>query len=421
VTELEIGVSRKIGPYGVPEGETVTFGRYGLPEQVAYCTRCVMSNQRPSSVKETANFKESPKPTLRFDSDGVCEACRYSEIKRTQIDWEEREQQLREMLSQYRSRKGVYDCIVPGSGGKDSIYAAHLLKYKYGMHPLTVTWAPHIYTDVGFRNLQHWIHAGFDNYLFHPNGRVHRTLTRLAVLNLLHPFQPFIIGQKNFAPNMAVKFGVPLVLFGENEAEYGNPIADNVESRRSRTMYSRNESEPLFFGGVSAEDLVEFDISERDLEPYLPAAQSDLDRAGVDVRYLGYYLRWVPQETYYYSADNAGFEANPDGRSEGTYSKYNSLDDRIDGFHYYTTYVKFGIGRATYDAAQEIRSGHLSREEGVALVRRYDGEFPSKYFREILEYLELTERQWWETVDSFRPSHLWDRSNGGWVLRHHVS
>lgn len=412
---------RRIGPYGIPEGETVTFGRFGLPEQVAFCARCVMSNQRPSSVKETANFKESPKPTLQFDIEGVCDACRYAEMKNDTIDWERREEELREMLSQYRSKKGVYDCLIPGSGGKDSIYAAHILKTRYGMHPLTVTWAPHIYTEVGWRNHQHWIHSGFDNYLFFPNGRVHRTLTRLAVLNLLHPFQPFIIGQKNFAPNMAVKFGIPLVIYGENEAEYGNPIADNVQARRNRAMYSRDDKEALFFGGVHVDDLLEYDVSERDIEPYLPAAQSDLDRVGVDVRYLGYYLKWVPQEAYYYAVENAGFEANPEGRTEGTYSKYNSLDDRIDGFHYYTTYIKFGIGRATYDASQEIRSGHLTRDEGVALVHRYDGEFPKKYFQEILEYLELTEAQWWETVDSFRPRHLWDQVDGEWRLKYRVS
>ena len=89
---------------------------------------------------------------------------------------------------------------MPGSGGKDSFYAAHLLKYKYGMHPLTVTWAPHIYTPWGWDNMQAWIHAGFDNYLCTPNGMTHRLLTRLATENLFHPFQPFILGQKQLAP-----------------------------------------------------------------------------------------------------------------------------------------------------------------------------------------------------------------------------
>lgn len=121
---------------------------------------------------------------------------------------------------------------MPGSGGKDSFYAAHILKYKYGMHPLTVTWAPHIYTPWGWDNMQAWIHAGFDNYLCTPNGMTHRLLTRLATENLFHPFQPFILGQKQLAPKMAAKFGIPLVFYGENEAEFGNPIADNNSALR---------------------------------------------------------------------------------------------------------------------------------------------------------------------------------------------
>ena len=104
------------------------------------------------------------------------------------------------LCDRYRRNDGHYDCLVPGSGGKDSFYAAHKLKYEFGMNPLTVTWAPHIYTDWGWQNFQAWIHAGFDNYLFTPNGRVHRLLTRLAMEKLFHPFQPFIMGQMYFPP-----------------------------------------------------------------------------------------------------------------------------------------------------------------------------------------------------------------------------
>ena len=128
---------------------------------------------------------------------------------------------------------------MPGSGGKDSFYAAHVLKHKYGMHPLTVTWAPHIYTDWGWQNFQAWIHAGFDNYLHTPNGRVHRLLTRLAVENLFHPFQPFMLGQKSLAPKMAVLFNIPLVFYGENEAEYGNPHRDTESAKRDWSLLHR--------------------------------------------------------------------------------------------------------------------------------------------------------------------------------------
>ncbi len=116
-----------------------------------------------------------------------------------------------------------------------------------------------------------------------------------------------------------------------------------------------------------------------DLQAYLPADAKALEASDLEVHYLGYYLKWTPQECYYYAAEHTGFQANP-FRTEGTYSKYNSLDDKIDGFHYYTTWIKFGLGRATYDASQEIRNQHLTREEGVALVQRFDGEFPGQAF-----------------------------------------
>ena len=200
--------------------------KYGLPEEVVYCKRCVISNQRPNSAVEYNHTKESKKKTIHFDEDGICDACRFAEKKQQTIDWEDRERQLHELFDRHRSKDGSYDVLVPGSGGKDSFYASHILRTKYGMHPLTVTWAPHVYTEWGWKNFQSWIHAGHDNYLMTPNGRIHRLLTRLAVDNLFHPFQAFMFGQKALAPKMALLFNIPLVIYGENEAEYGNPIGD---------------------------------------------------------------------------------------------------------------------------------------------------------------------------------------------------
>ncbi|MFO1249456.1 MAG: N-acetyl sugar amidotransferase, partial [Alphaproteobacteria bacterium] len=106
---------------------------------------------------------------------------------------------------------------------------------------------------------------------------------------------------------------------------------------------------------------------------------------------------------------------------EGSYSKYSSIDDRIDPFHYYTTLIKFGIGRATYDAAQEIRNDKITREEGVALVKKYDQEFPAKYYPEFLDYIGLNEQEFAATVDKFRSPHLWEQSGNSWRLKHTVS
>ena len=203
--------------------------KYGLPREVKFCTACVISNQRPSSVVEFKNRADDPKPTISFDDEGLCAACHYARIKET-IDWKERERELIELCNRFRSRDGSYDCIVPGSGGKDSAFTSHILKYKYGMNPLTVTWAPHIYTEIGWRNFQSWIEHGADNYLYSPNGKLHRLLTRLAFENLVHPFQPFIIGQKLVGPRLSSLYGIPLVFYGENQAEYGNDIKEALKA-----------------------------------------------------------------------------------------------------------------------------------------------------------------------------------------------
>jgi len=391
---------------------------YGLPKEVTFCKRCVMSNQRPSSYPEFRHTIDRKTPTLHIDEEGVCDACRYAE-KKEQINWEARERELVMLLDRYRRNDGYYDCIVPGSGGKDSGFAAHILKYKYGMHPLTVTWPPILYTDYGWANFRNWIEVGgFDNVTFKPNGKIHRLLTRLAIQNLLHPFQTFILGQKNLAPKMAMKYKVPLIFYGEPEAEYGNPIAETQTSLRDTSYYTMRNLSEIYLAGISIPELLRrYDLSLNEIMGYLPADYRELEQSKIEVHYLGYYLKWTPQESYYYAVEHTGFQARP-FRTEGTYSKYNSIDDKIDDLHYYTTYIKFGLGRASYDASQEIRNKHLTREEGVALVRRFDGETPKKYSHEVLEYIGMSPEQFFALCDKFRSPHLWEKENDEWKLRH---
>jgi len=391
---------------------------FGLPEKVVFCKRCVMSNQRPSSYPEFKHTRSRICPTLRIDEEGVCDACRHAERKPV-IDWEAREKELLKLLDQHRRKDGGYDCICPGSGGKDSAFASHLLKYKYGMNPLTVTWPPILYTDYGHRNFMNWLKVGgFDNLSFNQNGRVQRLLTKLAIENLLHPFQTFILGQKNLAPKLALKYGIPLIFYGENEAEYGNPVADNASSLRNKSYFSMKDLSEIHLGGVPINELMEkHKVTLNDLSPYFPADYKELESSNIEVHYLGYYVKWVPQEVYYYAVEHTGFQARP-FRTQGTYSKYNSIDDKIDDLHYYTTFIKFGLGRATYDASQEIRNKHLTREEGVALVKRFDGEFPDRYFKECMDYLGIKPEDFVRLVDAHRSPHLWKKEGGEWKLRH---
>tara|TARA_B100000795_G_scaffold157821_1_gene118510 strand:- start:730 stop:2007 length:1278 start_codon:yes stop_codon:yes gene_type:complete len=406
---------------------------YGLPEDVLYCSLCSNSNQKPSSEKEYKHNINTKKPTIAFDENGICSACKVSESKKT-IDWGLRESQLKELCDKYRRSDGRYDCLVPGSGGKDSFYAAHKLKYEYGMNPLTVTWAPHIYTDWGWKNFQSWIHSGFDNYLFTPNGKVHRLLTRLALENLFHPFQPFMMGQMYFPPKMAANLDIPLVFYGENPAEYGNKKEANLTASKELSYFSSNNNDDFFIAGKSASELKNsYGLTSVDLEPYMPANKDLIESKKINVQYLGYYMPWHPQECFYYAAENGGFSAAPE-RSSGTYSKYSSIDDKVDDFHYYTTFIKFGIGRATYDSCQEIRNGEISREEAIALIKKYDGEYPKRFEKEIFTYLSITQKEFptaYKNFDSpildykyfealtnkFRSPHIWKNENNTWSLR----
>ena len=396
--------------------------KYGLPKEVIFCSKCVISNQRPSSEVEFRHNINTNKKTINFDKDNLCEACRQAE-KKENINWDKREDELLKLLEKYRKNDGSYDCIVPGSGGKDSAMTAHLLKYKYGMNPLTVTWPPILYTDYGLKNFNNWLDVGgFDNISFYRNGNVMKRLTKLSIENLLHPFQTFIIGQKNIAPKIALKYNVPLIFYGENQAEYGNPIADNHSSLMDKSFYTFNNVDELYLGGLSIKELKEkYKFKMRDLLPFLPPLPEDYKSGPkIEFHYLGYYEKWIPQEVYYYSVENTGFKARP-FRSQGTYSKYSSIDDKIDDLHYYTTFIKFGIGRATYDASQEIRNSHITRVEGQALVKRFDGEFPDIYFNDVMDFLEIKPESFHKLCDDFRSEHLWKKIDDKWNLRHTVN
>ena len=387
---------------------------------IKYCRECVISNQRPSSVVEFKNKLEDVKPMIKF-TNGVCSACIW-EKEKSNIDWNERRNELELLCDKFRKTDGTYDCIIPGSGGKDSAFTAHFLKYELGMNPLTVTWAPHQYTDIGWKNFKSWIdQGGFDNILFHPNGKVHKKLAKLAFQNLGHPFQPFIIGQKLTGPRASILYDIPLIFYGENQAEYGNKIEDNYKPTMDLSFFSTENFLDSTISGIPVHKIInDYNIPLNDLTMYRPLDQEKIDSAGSEVHYLSYYTKWDPQEMYYYAAENTGFRPNP-VRTQGTYSRYAGIDDVIEWLHFYMIFIKFGIGRATYDAAQEIRNQKITREEGVSLVHKYDHEFPDQFLSDFLDYFEMNSEEFFNTIDKFRNPEIWKKDGDNWELKTQVS
>jgi len=388
-----------------------------LLNNVIFCKKCVESNQRFMGSIQHLDTKDNIKQRASID-DGICGACKYFETKK-KINWAEREKELIEILNKHRRKDGTYDVLIPGSGGKDSIYLSHILKYKYKMNPLTVTWAPHIYTDIGWHNFQAWQKMGFNNELHTPNPLIHRKLTKLAFVNILHPFQPFVLGQANLAPKLALEKKINLIIYGDAYFEKG--VGGNLYSisgHVNKALFHTN-SEDLYFGGIHITELEKYKITKNDIYPYMPIKNKEREIEKLTVLNLPYYLNYNPQSNFYYASENSDFKVNP-YRSEGTYTKYASLDDKLDNLHFYTWFIKTGRGRTTEDAALEVRNGIITRKEAVALIKKYDGEFPNRYFREILEYLDLSEENFHKIIDSFRPQHIWKKNKDKWELKQAV-
>ena len=321
---------------------------YGLPKVVKFCKRCVISNQKVTPSIVTSDSRNSIKNTLYFDEEDICEPCRMHEEFDHTINWEERELELKKLLDKYRSNDGNYDCIVPGSGGKDSVFQSVMLKEKYGMNPLTVTWAPHLYTDVGRKNFENWIHnGGFDNFLFTPSGDTQRKLARIAYINMLHPFQPFIFGQRNFVIHMAKKLGLKLIFFGENPAQYGGSKGEKESSKMNSDYFTYKNLEDILISGLTLKELQEkHDISKENLKYHLPHSEKEFNDLNLEIHYLGHYLKFHSQKNFYFAREKVGF--SPDSqRTEGSFSRYHSIDDKLDQFHWWTGYIKFGLGRAS--------------------------------------------------------------------------
>ena len=297
--------------------------------------------------------------------------------------------------------------------------------------------APNIYTPCGLKNFLSIIKSGYANNLFHANGLAMRILTRLALEKLLHPFQPFMMGQKQFIPRLAAKhYKIPLVFYGDTDAEVGTNESFD-QPLRNKAIFSNDDNSNIFISGTQYDELIkDYDLTHQDLIPFIPLKTDEVVASELQIHYLGYYIKWHPQECFYLASEKGGFECSPE-RTCGTYTKSNSLDDKIDDLHFYTTYIKFGIGRATYDSAQEIRNGEITREEGISLVQKYDGEYPSRFLKEILEYLSLNkeffpksslkfeeniidQNYFNDLVDNFRSPHLWKFSNDKWKLRHTI-
>lgn len=367
--------------------------------EIKYCTKCLMPNSRPRIV---------------FDTKGVCNACRHAEQKKAGIDWESRKKEFVKILNRFRSQDGSWDCVVPWSGGKDSSSIAYKLKYEFGMNPLLVTFSPMMPNEVGNHNREALIRAGFDHLFFRPNQKIHRRLAKRFFIERGNQKVAWDAGVNAVPVQVAVNYNIPLIFYAEHgETEYGGKVIHD-ESGKTRDFTEVIEHQI----GDDPINWVDEEITENDLRPYLYPDLDRIRKAGVMAYYFAYFNKWSMYENYHYIREKIDFMTHPKGRTLGTFTDFDSLDDKMDPLYYYMQFIKFGFGRAVRDASRMIQNGHMTREEGLKLAGKYDSEFPGEFFDEVLEYLDLREEEFHSIVDKHRNTEIWKRKNGAWRLRY---
>jgi N-acetyl sugar amidotransferase len=356
------------------------------------------------------------KPDLFIDEEGVCNACRSFE-QRKSIDWDTRKDELLTILERYRSKDGRnYDCIIPVSGGKDS-HSQTLRLLELGMNPLCVTATTDKLSTIGRRNIENLKNLGVDYIEVTTNPAVRRKINRLALTEIGDISWPEHVTIFTIPVRIAVQLSIPLIIWGENaQNEYGGPAAAAEDNTLTRSWLEE-------FGGLlglRVSDLIGQDgIEPKQLIQYTYPTDDELQKAGVTGLYLGYYLPWDGYQNALL-AQAHGFETYHK-TVEGSLVNYENLDNYQTGIHDYYKFLKYGFGRATDLACLHIRRGRLSRENGLKLVKKHDGKFPWEYLgcklEEILEEIDMTLEEFIKVCDRFTNKKLFVCDSRGKLVK----
>lgn len=369
--------------------------------ELRYCVRCVMPHT---------------KPDLRIDDEGVCNACRSYE-KRTEVDWDMRAAELKEVTDRYRSKDGSqWDCIVPVSGGKDSTYQV-IRMLQLGMNPLCITATTCHLSEIGRKNIQNIKDLGVDYVEFSPNPVVRRKLNRIGLTDVGDISWPEHVGIFTIPVRAAVQYNVPLIVWGENsQNEYGGPASaadNNVLTRRWLEEFGG-------LLGMRVSDLVGIDgIEQRHLIPYSYPTDEELARVGVTGIFLGHYLPWDGYTNALIS-QAFGF-TSVSATVEGSIVNYENLDNLQTGIHDYFKFLKFGFGRSTDIACLHVRRGRITRQDAIQMVKLHDGKFPWTYLgvsiEQILEPLGMSIDEFIEICDRFTNKSIFKADGRGNLIK----
>ena len=366
-----------------------------------YCQRCLTPDTRPRIVF----------------NDGVCNACLYAEElnKNEKINYSQRGVELEnlvERIKKYSHKCELpYDCILPWSGGKDSSSIAIKLKDEYKLRPLLVRFNALIPTSVGIHNCNELLSYGFDSIEIKPNFKVSKLLSLRFLSERGNPKLHWDAAVSSALYKTSITTKIPFIFYAEHgETHYGGRVLkEDSEKMRDYEEVIENQI------GDNPENWIQEDISLEDLYPYIMPMPNILTENSIEAHYFGYYREWNVADNFRYISSKIDFKTTERGRTYGTFTNYDSLDDYMDDMYYYMNYIKFGYGRCIRDLSRHIQKGEISRSEALKLAKKYDGEYPEESIPHILNYLNIDENELLKIIDSHRLTTIWEKKNSEWV------
>lgn len=351
----------------------------------------------------------STRPRISFDERGWCNSCQWMEEKET-LDWPARQRELDVLLDAHRSKSGGFDCVVPVSGGKDGSYVSYQLKHQYGMHPLAVTVTPALATELGNTNLRNYIDSGYNHIQITPDGNVMRILNRQGFIEKGFPYFGWLVAIQAAVVRLAVNLNISLLFYGEDgEVEYGG----STESK-NRAIYDIGYMKRIYLEGGHEKVLRSSGLSSAELYFFLFPTEEELRGKQLNLTHWSYFEAWDPYRNYLTAKEHCGLQEAQDNNS-GTFTNFAQNDQALYALHTYMMYLKFGFGRATQDAGIEIRRKAMTRDQGINLVRLYDGHYPHEFIHLYLEYYGMTQSEFDSVLDRWVNRDLFRKVDGRWI------
>tara|TARA_Y100001949_G_scaffold168379_1_gene167068 strand:- start:506 stop:1645 length:1140 start_codon:yes stop_codon:yes gene_type:complete len=362
-----------------------------------YCIKCLFPDTKPG---------------LTMDENGVCDACRTAKLKE-QIDWDKRREELKNILNKYKSRDGNYDCIIPVSGGKDSHFQTYVITHEFGLNPLLVTFHPRDFTELGRKNIENLKNLGADMIEFTSNPIVYKKLAKYGLYELGDQAWPEHIGIFTIPVQIAIAYKIPLLIWGENpQLEYGGPSEVSSKPYLDREWNEKHGG--YFLDKIKPSDMIKYGFKESELKPYIYPSDEEIRKVGVTGIFLGHYLKWDARKQVEV-IKKIGFTV-ADKPCEGTYTNYENLDTKYVSLHDYFKFLKYGFGRTTDHVSIDIRNNRLSREEGLNLVKQFEGKIPLKNLQEFLTEMEITKEEFYEICEKFTNKEIFKKDQHGNLL-----